>query len=459
MTASTLPQSQESLPQLHLQVNGKALAQQNSGAGSPGEGQTLTDRPLLLSPISCEMRPKSPPKKVSDQPSLLPAIQVPYRERGRSLDGFSPVMENGSFQFDRMLKSGKMDKRMRRTKKWKPIYLVLRPGVLSFYKKSEESCLHGEINVADITTIIPYTSKSRRKSKGKTDDYFHFRLFTHSRNYRLRVTSEAERRAWLDILRKEARVDQDELFLADIGSGGVSYPRKDRSLHTCRDRGFSSCSEVPDAMTNASDSIRPRPNTTSTDHPGTEIGSYSEFSDNSDAFGERLSQISLSKQKTVSSRDTNNISSIISPSIVPPSPLTCSPRPNVGRNLSQLSGLETTTDPERVILQGYLECFKRKQGVKQWKKLWAVLREKTLSLYPDEKEYKPCIVISMPSVVNCTEIDPVSDKKQHCMQIITNEKDYRFNAPDEDSLARWLGSMKSVLTRRKNSIGSGSGKR
>lgn len=35
------------------------------------------------------------------------------------------------------------------------------------------------------------------------------------------------------------------------------------------------------------------------------------------------------------------------------------------------------------------------------------------------------------------------------MQIITEERNYRFCAADDDSLAQWLGSLKSVLAKRK----------
>lgn len=35
------------------------------------------------------------------------------------------------------------------------------------------------------------------------------------------------------------------------------------------------------------------------------------------------------------------------------------------------------------------------------------------------------------------------------MQIITEERNYRFCAPDEDSVAKWLGALKSLLAKRK----------
>ena len=55
----------------------------------------------------------------------------------------------------------------------------------------------------------------------------------------------------------------------------------------------------------------------------------------------------------------------------------------------------------------------------------------------------------MSSIINAAEIDPISRSKQYCLQIIAENKTYRFCAPDEDALAKWLGAIKSVLARRK----------
>lgn len=53
-----------------------------------------------------------PPKSV-----LLPAsVQTLQRSGNLTLDTFSPVNQNGSFEFDRVLKSGEVLKRTRKTK-------------------------------------------------------------------------------------------------------------------------------------------------------------------------------------------------------------------------------------------------------------------------------------------------------------------------------------------------------
>jgi hypothetical protein len=59
----------------------------------------------------------------------------------------------------------------------------------------------------------------------------------------------------------------------------------------------------------------------------------------------------------------------------------------------------------------------------------------------------------MSQVVNAAEIDPISRSKNFCLQIITEDRPiYRLCAPDEESLAKWLGAFKSILIARKKAI-------
>lgn len=120
-----------------------------------------------------------------------------------------------------------------------------------------------------------------------------------------------------------------------------------------------------------------------------------------------------------------------------------------GRNLSQLSGLNIETDPDRVVWQGWLQFLKHKRGVKQWKNCWAVLRPRNLILYKDESEYTAAFIMALSVVVNVVDVDPISKNKLHCMQIITDEKRYRFCAHDEEALVHCLGAFKSLLSKRK----------
>jgi hypothetical protein len=67
------------------------------------------------------------------------------------------------------------------------------------------------------------------------------------------------------------------------------------------------------------------------------------------------------------------------------------------------------------------------------------------------QEYSPLLIIPFPSIVSAVEIDSPSrnKKRQFCMQIITEERNWRFCAQDEDDLIRWLGSLKSLLAKRR----------
>lgn len=55
----------------------------------------------------------------------------------------------------------------------------------------------------------------------------------------------------------------------------------------------------------------------------------------------------------------------------------------------------------------------------------------------------------MDQVFDAAEIDPISRSKLYCLQVIAEEKSYRLCADNEESLAKWLGSLKSVLVARK----------
>lgn len=127
------------------------------------------------------------------------------------------------------------------------------------------------------------------------------------------------------------------------------------------------------------------------------------------------------------------------------------PAPVIGsaRNVSQMSGFNVEQDPERVIWQGHLLYLKSKGGVRQWKDLWAVIRLRNIALYKNDSEYSPILIIPLSSVINAVEIDAISKTKTHCLQVITEEKSYKFCAHNEDTLDKSLGAIKSLLAKRK----------
>jgi hypothetical protein len=72
-----------------------------------------------------------------------------------------------------------------------------------------------------------------------------------------------------------------------------------------------------------------------------------------------------------------------------------------------------------------------------------------LAFYKDDQEYSALKIISMSQVIDAAEVDPMSRSKRFCLQLIAVEKTYRLCAPDEESLARWLGALKSIFVARK----------
>ncbi|KAK5079762.1 hypothetical protein LTR16_008568, partial [Cryomyces antarcticus] len=150
-------------------------------------------------------------------PQYLPPNQSAHSLRNAhlTLDTFSPVNQNGSFEFDRVLKSGEVLKRTRKTKAWRTIYLVLRPNLLSIYKDKEETKLRHQINLSELTAV------ARQKDPKRKADHV-FALFSPSRNFHLSATSDKEAQAWVEVIRREARIDEEEEEMTMASPGGTA---------------------------------------------------------------------------------------------------------------------------------------------------------------------------------------------------------------------------------------------
>ncbi|KAI9790729.1 MAG: hypothetical protein M1816_004870 [Peltula sp. TS41687] len=370
----------------------------------------------------------------------------------------SSVNENGSFDFDRVIKCGTVHKRTRKTKAWKKVYLVLRPDLLSLYKNEQEVRLRQQINLADLTAVA-YLKDPKR-------DHV-FGLFTPSKNYHLEAPSEKEALEWVELIRREARIEEEEAEMrlaSPEGSKGayrgferqrdaVQLHHQQQQQQRQEDRLGSSSSEPGGAgpvrgmsTTTTRDGIRIPPVeprlANAVDFSGNEIGSYSDFSDAVGSVGLRDSSLSLSLSDPRELSETANVAGNgeqrrASADVLP------------GRPAQPLSRVDSNQENERVMWHGYLYCLKTKGGVRQWKKLWAVLRPKKLAFYKSDEEYSATLLIPLSSIINAVEIDPISKNKAYCMQIIAEDKSFRFCAPDEENLARWLGALKSLLAKRK----------
>ncbi|KAI1306304.1 PH domain-containing protein [Xylaria venustula] len=354
----------------------------------------------------------------------------------------SPVNQNGSFEFDRVLKSGYAQKRTQKRKVWKTVYLVLRPNALYIYKSEKESKLRNKLYLSDLSAVV-----SLKDPKQKRNHLFG--LFSPAKNYHFEAPTAKDAQEWIDLVRQEARIEEEEeeMFLASPVVRRQSFAPASmlRSTDGTHDP------LTPDQERYLSSSPEPvdRPISKSIRSGGRRLShnDYSGLSANEVASQSDLSDIDGQRGHGASIESFTMPSTSVSGAQPGPRPN----RPVMGdKNASQMSGLNAERgDPDRVVWQGWLWFLKGKRGMRQWKNCWAVLRPRNLILYKNESEYTASFILALPSIVNVVDIDPVSKTKVHCMQIITDEKSYRFCAHDEESLVQCLGTFKSLLAKRK----------
>lgn len=301
--------------------------------------------------------------------------------------------------------------------------------MLSLYKDDEEAELQLSITLSDVTAVaLTKPPKSKREHI--------FGVYSPSKNYRFEAESDTDAKEWVKYIQNE--LSPDTIDSVPVGDRS-NAPHKDEddadsASELSEHEEISTIRQSHFLRTRAANR-RARNSSRIQDYSGNDITSCSDFSDVPGPITPQQSTGSLARYEQQS--------------LSPPAP-SSNNRPSMGtRNISQQSDpTPTSVDLERVIFQGYLLCLKSKKGVRQWKKLWAVLRPQSISFYKDEKEYSAVKIISMSHVINAAEIDPVSRSKKFCLQIIAEEKTYRFCAPNEEDLAKWLGALKSVLVKR-----------
>ncbi|KAJ5152336.1 hypothetical protein N7492_010631 [Penicillium capsulatum] len=385
--------------------------------------------------VSSQFRPQShgirtPTIQVPENPYLRPA--PPSRNGQVNLDTFSPVNENGSFEFDRVVKTGRVLRRVKHKHvfraSWKSAYLVLRPNLLSVYKDEETTRLRVSISLSDVTAVAPVRSpRSHRRHV--------FGVFTPATNYRFEALSERDADDWIACIRHETPIDEEEAFLAQT-QRRQEPPAiqkqfvEDTTDHDCSEFDGAGRASSPELGRTLSPGTRAKKFPYTQDYSGNEITSYSELSDGPPP----------TRSSHLRSMPSIHALSVSAPEDKPTS---------LPRDTSRQSELGILRDPERVVCQGYLQGLRIKGTVRQWKRLWVVLRPKSLAFYKDEQEYSALKIISMSQVFDAAEVDPLSRSKRFCLQIIAEEKTYRLCAPDEESLARWLGALKSIIVARK----------
>ncbi|KAL2752575.1 hypothetical protein ACRALDRAFT_2140801 [Sodiomyces alcalophilus JCM 7366] len=363
------------------------------------------------------------------------------RQRVAPDDYPSPVNQNGSFESDRVVKSGHVQKRTQKTKAWKPVYLVLRPNALFIYKTEKEDKLRHKVNLSDLTAVaLLKDPKHRRKHV--------FGCFSPAKNYHFQANNEDDAHDWVDLIRGLARIDEEdeELLLASPTGQSQSYlpPIPGAGKPTAaasRERVFSSSPEPFDfqaSQFSPGEIRRPSTMLETAGYSGNELGSHSDLSDTDVHRMRGMSIEDLAVQHPTTGSGPG----------IPGTNVTGQPMPGQ-RDASQVSGLNIEQDPDRVIWHGWLWLLRNKGGVRQWKRQWAVLRPRNFILYKDESEYTAQFIRPMSSIVDVVDIDPISRTKVNCLQLITEEKSYRFCAPDEESLVQCLGAFKSLLAKRR----------
>ncbi len=406
-------------------------------------------------------RPSTPPQRPLNAPLLSPSrvinAQRPasqYRSGGHlDLDTFSPVDQNGSFCFDRVLKAGKLQRRVKKKGAWKAswqsAYLVLRPNLLSIYKNEDETNLSASIAPSDITAVA-------RVRKAHHDNVFG--VFSPAKNYHFKCDSEKEAADWVTQVRLESRTD--ELDMDTFDPPQPPYTRR-QERHPASDTTDLSAEESPDPPGSPiaptwsvygkeranSDLSTSAPRRTSGNQRSTSA-MYKTTDPNTTTSASSFSDFASSLPK-----QSGGFLSASTPKPNPLSPIASSQqlRPSQPvRNISQLSINEINANPDRVIRQGYLSLYRTARPGRSWKRLWCVLRPKSLAFYKDEHEYETVKMLLITNIIDAAEIDPVARGKEYCFQVILEEKSYKFSCgrDGEEGLVGWVGAIKSVLAKR-----------
>jgi hypothetical protein len=297
--------------------------------------------------------------------------------------------------------------------------------------------LRHKIYLSDVTAVALLKDPKQRRQNV-------FGIFSPSKNFHFEAPTLKLAQEWVEVIRKEARIEEEEeeMFLASpviprssFIPGGFPFGKNAETQAVLRENErFASSSpeplEPPSTSLPMLGARQAMQGLDSSGISGNELASHSDFSDNE-------------LQRLGASIESLNMQP-------PPSALMPGERPALGiRSASQVSGINIEHDPDRVVWQGWLWLLRSKGGVRQWKDLWAVLRPRNLILYKDSSEYTAQAIISLSSILSVVDIDALSRTKVHCMQIITEEKSYKFAAHDEESLVYCLGAFKSLLAKRR----------
>lgn len=300
-----------------------------------------------------------------------------------------------------------------------------------------------QVHLSDLTAVA-FLKDPKHKRQNV------FGLFSPSKNFHFEAPTRQDAQEWVHLVRGVARIEEEEeeMFLASpvmrqhspgpmlsVSPGGISGEIPADALD--RERMRSSSPEPPGPPTPGF-TATPRPRKShameSFGPSASEVASHSDMSDGD--MQNRCHGVSLESLPTQTALEAGSL-----------------PRtdgwPPFGQSISHMSVANAEQDLDRIIWQGWIWFLRSKGGVRQWKDMWGVLRARNFILYKDEAEYTAQWIAQLSAIVNVVDVDPLSKHKTHCLQIITEEKSFRFCAHDEESLVQLIGAFKSLLAKRR----------
>ena len=314
----------------------------------------------------------------------------------------------------------------------------MRPTTLSIYKDPEGTKLRHQIALADIEAV------ARQKDPKRKAKHI-FGLFSSARNYHIEAPSEKEAQEWVELIRREARIDEEEEEMILMSPTLTQRPNPMDSLGDALPppsldpvASSSSDADAPAPLTRPKGRSPYGPHTVSPaamhsaarrpSHPlhpssSNDAGSYSDVSE-SGAAGDGTGKAAGHAAGAGAGAGR-------------PPPLR-----------------QASYDAERVVHQSWLALHRPHHHLRPWKAQWAVLRPSRLALYNDDDEYQPSLIIPFASVIDAVEVDRPADKKKkrYVFMVIVEEGGWRFDGGSEEGVLRWLGAIKSLVAKRRERV-------
>lgn len=269
---------------------------------------------------------------------------------------------------------------------------MLRPNLLSIYRDKQETRLKHQVNMSEVTAVA-----LRKDSKRKGDHGGVFGIFSPSRNFHLEAGSEREAKAWVEVLRREARIDQTAGSTFASTSGGSGTPSGlGRMSYSA---GRSSMASMRIFRPVSADLSSSRLSTSLTTHHDTEPvfapprpipGDGTNLSSSVGSFSDSAEEAMFGSMRDMS----------LNSRCLPQGLAASSPQPDSMLQNADQAGIPGTRHgapskhfymingpqvEERIVWNGYMQCLKMMRGVRQWRRYWTVLRAKHLALYKTDE--------------------------------------------------------------------------